>query len=142
MINITSGTLSQVGAQNDLVHTGGVTDRAHIKRVQLCRGRFPAAVQPRDRQRPELVPDLFRIQRMHAVRLFKITRHLREQLVGGNADIDGKAQRVADLVFDSRGRVQREGVIIALGFKDGLRSRHVHVGLVDRSLFHRRGIGF
>ena len=68
----------------------------------LCRGAPDGKKRP-DRQRPELLGDFLQKQGVDFVRLFKVTCHFGQKLVGTNADVNRKAQRITDFIFDSAG---------------------------------------
>ena len=79
----------------------------------LCRGAPDGKKRP-DRQRPELLGDFLQKQGVDFVRLFKVTCHFGQKLVGTNADVNRKAQRITDFIFDSAGdgpriRIQLSG---------------------------------
>ena len=79
----------------------------------LCRGASDGKKRP-DRQRPELLGDFLQKQGVDFVRLFKVTCHFGQKLVGTNADVNRKAQRITDFIFDSAGdgpriRIQLSG---------------------------------
>lgn len=101
--------------------------------MQLLLGRVPDEKQVAYRQGPHFLRDILGKQRMHTVWLFKITRHLCQQLFVRDADIDGKAERMADLVFDSGSRNDRSA-------EQQLRSGHIHKGFVNAILLYFIGI--
>ena len=68
---------------------------------------------------------------MHLVWFFKVSGHLCQQLIGGNADIDGKAQ----LVIDPLSHLLRSD---SGGSPKPLRAGHIHPRLIDGILLHHR----
>ena len=108
-----------------------ITNRADLRHGQLARRRAANRIQLSHRQRPELLRNLVYKQRVNLIRLFKITRHLCQQLIGRDADVDREAKlgenRVLDRVCNGdRVRIQKTG------------ARHVEKALVDGHLLHDR----
>ena len=108
-----------------------LTDRADARGGQLVRRRAADRIQRAHRQGPELLRNFVRKQRVNLVRFFKITCHLRQQLIGRDADIDREAKlgenRVLDRVRNGDGvRIQKTG------------ASHIQKALVDRHLLHDR----
>ena len=69
---------------------------------------------------------------MHLVRLFKVTRHFRQQLVPADSYVDGKAQFFADFVFHGMGNLYRVWI-------EGLCAAHIQKAFVNAEFFdHRR----
>ena len=74
------------------LHARQHADGKNAGAFQPLRGFFADAKQLAHRQRPELFRNLLRKKRVHAVWLFKIARHFRQQLIGRDADIDREAE--------------------------------------------------
>ena len=87
-----------------------------------------------DRERPHFGRNLIPVERVYTIRLFKITRHLCEQLVLCDADVDGKAKGIPHLICDLTCRCFRGRKTVA--------DRCVEkVAFVDRYLLNVRSVG-
>ena len=108
-----------------------ITNRADLKSGQLTRRRAADRIQRAHRQRPELLRNFVRKQRVNLIWLFKITCHLRQQFIGRDADVDREAKLRKNRVLD---RVRNgDGVRI-----EKIRTRHVEKAFVDGHLLHDR----
>ena len=108
-----------------------ITDRADLGSGQLARRRAADRIQRAHRQRPELLRNFGCKQGVNLIWLFKIARHLRQQLIGCDADVDREAKlgenRVLDRVRNGdRVRIQKTG------------ARHIKKAFVDGHLLHDR----
>ena len=83
------------------------------------------------RKRPELLFQFPREKCVYLVWLFKVPRHLRQQLVAGNADIDRKAQFIINFLAEHLRR--RHGRAV-----QSLRTAHIRPRLVYGILLHHR----
>ena len=106
-----------------------ITDRVDLRSGQLARCCAADRIQRAHRQRPELLRNFGCKQGVNLIWLFKIARHLRQQLIGCDADVDREAKlgenRVLDRVRNGDGvRIQTTG------------ARHVEKAFVDRHLLH------
>lgn len=108
-----------------------ITNRADLRRGQLARRRAADRIQRAHRQRPELLRNFRCKQGVNLIWLFKIARHLRQQLIGCDADVDREAKlgenRVLDRVRNGDGvRIQKTG------------ASHIKKAFVDRHLLYDR----
>ena len=74
-----------------------------------------------------------REERVYPVRLFKVAGHLRQQLIGRDADIDRKAQLGEDRILDDMRN--GDGVWV-----EKSRAGHVEKAFIDRHLLHNRRV--
>ena len=121
-----------MGAQQGGVAAGQIPDRVNPQAFQIAFGRLPDRKQLAGRQGPHFIRNLFGKQGVDAIRLLEIRGHLSQQLVGGDADVDGKAQLVADRILDEGGGFQGRPVQEA-------GARHIGKGFVDGDLLDDRG---
>ena len=106
-----------------------ITNRADLRSGQLTRRRAADRIQRAHRQRPELLRNFGCKQGVNLIWLFKIARHLRQQLIGCDADVDREAKlgenRVLDRVRNGdRVRIQKTG------------ARHIEKALINGHLLH------
>ena len=130
-VNIRAAFFSQDRLEDPDVRPRRVPDGADPERVQARRRGCPASEQFSDRQRPQLLRDLRRPERMRPVGFFEIARHLREELVLRDTDIDRKLKLFPDLLPQCRRFRQR--------VRD---ARHIRESFIDGHLFHQGGMLF
>ena len=123
--------LSQTAPQECRVGVRQLANRANAHQLQSFFRRTADHEQLPHRQRPELRRDLRRKKRMRFVRLFKIPRHFRQQLVAGNADVDREAKLSVNALPQPVRRQHRRAV-------KSRRTGHVDPRLVDGKLLHKR----
>ena len=110
-----SGGAADVGArfftenclENGELCRGGVPDGPDPEGAQALCADAPAAEKGTDGQGPHFFRHLLRPEGVGLVRFFKITRHLCEELVGGDPDVHGKFQSGPDLIADALRGLQR-----------------------------------
>lgn len=83
-----AGELLQVGE----VRPGQIADRADAGRGELFGKGAADGEQVADGQRPELLRDLGGKKGMDLIGLFKVAGHFGQELVFGDADVDGEAE--------------------------------------------------
>ena len=130
-----AGLFSQGPFEDFRICPGGVTDRYDSQGVQAGCCRAAAAVQFPYGQGPHLPRHLVREQGMGPVRFLKVTGHLGQEFVGGNAHIDRESQAFPDLFPDSGGNLQNSLPLLFPGTGAARRACHVHIGFIDRDLF-------
>ena len=123
-----TGELLQVGE----VRPGQIADRADAGGGELFGKGAADGEQVADGQRPELLRDLGGKKGMDLIGLFKVAGHFGQELVLGDADVDGEAELgengVLDLVCDG----ERVGV-------EQVGAGHIEEAFVDRDLLHHGG---
>lgn len=123
-----TGELLQVGE----VRPGQIADRADAGGGELFGKGAADGEQVADGQRPELLRDLGGKKGMDLIGLFKVAGHFGQELVFGDADVDGEAELgengVLDLVCDG----ERVGV-------EQVGAGHIEEAFVDRDLLHHGG---
>lgn len=123
-----AGELLQVGE----VRPGQIADRADAGGSELFGKGAADGEQVADGQRPELLRDLGGKKGMDLIRLFKVAGHFGQELVFGDADVDGEAELGENDVLDLVGDGERVGV-------EQVGAGHVEEAFVDRDLLHHGG---
>ena len=123
-----AGELLQVGE----VRPGQIADRADAGGSELFGKGAADGEQVADGQRPELLRDLGGKKGMDLIGLFKVAGHFGQELVFGDADVDGEAELGENGVLDLVGDGERVGV-------EQVGAGHVEEAFVDRDLLHHGG---
>ena len=123
-----AGELLQVGE----VRPGQIADRADAGGGELFGKSAADGEQVADGQRPELLRDLGGKKGMDLIGLFKVAGHFGQELVFGDADVDGEAELGENGVLDLVGDGERVGV-------EQVGAGHVEEAFVDRDLLHHGG---
>ena len=123
-----AGELLQVGE----VRPGQIADRADAGGGELFGKGAADGEQVADGQRPELLRDLGGKKGMDLIGLFKVAGHFGQELVFGDADVDGEAELGENGVLDLVGDGERVWV-------EQVGAGHVEEAFVDRDLLHHGG---